>query len=123
MSESRPQIAIVDDDESIRESLPHLIRELGYAAQVYVSAEAFLASDHLPQTDCLILDLAMPGMSGWALQATLAQRGIDLPVIFITAHDDEKVRLRAQQAGASGYLSKPFSDLTLLLALDRALGK
>lgn len=117
----RPLVAIVDDDESVRESLPDLLREFGFAAKAFSSGEDFLASDSLPQTKCLVLDVVMPGMTGFDLQQELKARGQKIPIIFITAQKDEAVRRRALERGAVGFLLKPFSDTTLLGALNTAL--
>lgn len=114
-------VAIVDDDESVRESLPHLVRELGFAARAFASAEAFLASNSLDQTRCLILDVAMPGMSGPALQAELSRRQHRIPIVFISAHEDDAVRSRLIDAGAVDCLLKPFSSTALRAALNAAL--
>jgi len=116
-----PLVAVVDDDESVRESLPDLLREFGFAAHSFSSAEEFLSSDSLIQTRCLILDIAMPGMTGFDLQRELKLRGHSIPIIFITAHKDEVVRTRAFQQGAVEFLFKPFSDTALLQALNSAL--
>jgi FixJ family two-component response regulator len=113
-------VSIVDDDESVRESLPDLVKELGYTVQAFSTAEEFLASDCLGQTKCLILDIAMPGMSGLDLQRELRLRGYEIPIIFITAHADEKVRPRLLEQGAVDCLFKPFSDTALLGALNVA---
>jgi FixJ family two-component response regulator len=115
-------VSVVDDDESVRESLPDLLKELGFAVQAFSSAEEFLASDYVDQTRCLILDIAMPGMSGPDLQLELTRRGRNIPVVFITAHGDENVRLRVLKQGAPECLLKPFSDTALLAALTTALG-
>jgi FixJ family two-component response regulator len=116
-----PLVAVVDDDESVRESLPDLLREFGFATHSFSSAEEFLTSDSLVQTGCLILDVAMPGMTGFDLQRELKLRGHRIPIIFITAHKDEVVRRRAFQEGAVELLFKPFSDTALLQALNTAL--
>jgi FixJ family two-component response regulator len=116
-----PLVAVVDDDESVRESLPDLLREFGFASHSFSSAEEFLTSDRLVQTGCLILDIAMPGMTGFDLQRELKLRGHSIPVIFISAHKDEIVRRRAFQQGAVEFLFKPFSDTALLQALNTAL--
>ncbi|HXJ01093.1 MAG TPA: response regulator [Micropepsaceae bacterium] len=116
----RSLVSVVDDDESVRESLPDLVREFGFAAQAFSSAEEFLASDSVGQTGCLILDIAMPGMSGPDLQRELKLRRQDIPVIFITAHGDEAVRPRVLAEGAVACLFKPFSDTALLGALNVA---
>lgn len=114
-------ISVVDDDESIRESLPDLLREFGFTARAFSSAEEFLSSDSVDQTRCLILDIAMPGMSGLDLQQELRRRGCQIPVIFITAQKDEAIRARAFKQGAVKFLYKPFSDTALLDALNAAL--
>jgi FixJ family two-component response regulator len=115
-------VSIVDDDESVREALPDLLKELGYSAQAFSSAEEFLASDYVGLTRCLILDLSMPGMSGPDLQRELALRRRQIPIVFITAHGDETIRRRLVQQGAAECLFKPFSDIALRNALDTALG-
>ena len=117
----RSLVAVVDDDESVRESLPDLLREFGFAVEAFASAEEFLASDCLGQTRCLILDVAMPGMSGPDLQRELARRRQEIPIVFITAHADESVRPRLVERGAVACLLKPFSGTALLDALRAAL--
>jgi FixJ family two-component response regulator len=117
----RPLISVVDDDESVRESLPDLLREFGFAAEAFSSAEEFLASDRLGQTGCLVLDVAMPGMSGPDLQQELARRRQEMPIVFVTAHRDEGARVRLLGRGAVECLSKPFSETALLDALNAAL--
>jgi FixJ family two-component response regulator len=116
-----PLISIVDDDDSVRESLSGLIRSVGFGARVFASAEEFLNSDRLSDTDCLILDVRMPGMSGIDLQRQLAGGPMSIPVVFITAHGDEEARVRALNGGAVDYLLKPFSEESLLKAIDTAL--
>jgi FixJ family two-component response regulator len=118
-----PLVAVVDDDESIREALPDLLRELGFAAQAFASAEEFLASDHGARARCLVLDVAMPGMSGPELQEELRRRGRVIPIIFITAQQDESIRSRLIAAGAMACLFKPFSDTALLDAVNAGLGR
>ncbi len=118
---SRPLVTIVDDDEFVRESLPDLLRELRFSVQAFASAEEFLASDHVSKTRCLILDIAMPGMSGPDLKNELTRRGLDIPVVFITALRDETVRPRLLAQGAVDCLFKPFSETALLGALNAAL--
>ncbi len=113
-------VAVVDDDESVRESLPDLLREFGFAAQAFSSAEEFLASDAIGETRCLILDIAMPGMSGPDLQQELKRRGQEIPIVFITAHGGDTVRPRLLEQGAVECLSKPFSENALLEALNAA---
>jgi FixJ family two-component response regulator len=114
-------LSVVDDDESVRESLPDLLRACGFAARAFASAEVFLASDVVGQTRCLILDIAMPGMTGFDLQRELALRRQEIPIVFITAYGDETVRARALAEGAVACLFKPFSELALLDAIDAAL--
>ena len=116
-----PLISVVDDDDSVRESLQGLIRSVGFAVKVFASAEEFLNSDHLRNTNCLILDVRMPGMNGLELQRQLAATDRKIPVIFITAHGDDEVRSRALNGGAVDYLLKPFSEEALLNAIDAAL--
>ena len=121
MMGTRSLVVIVDDDESVRESLPHLLTELGFAAQAFASAEDFLASDVVWQTRCLILDIAMPGMSGFGLQEELSRRRCAIPIVFITAHEDETVRPRLLEFGAVDCLFKPFSGQALRDAVRTAL--
>ena len=123
MSALRSLVSVVDDDESVRESLPDLLREFGFAARAFASAEEFLASDCIGDTNCLILDIAMPGMSGPALQRELSRRQRAIPIVFITAERDETIRPRLLQAGAVDCLFKPFSETALLEALSVALRK
>jgi FixJ family two-component response regulator len=118
---TRSLVSVVDDDESVRESLPDLLREFGFAAQAFSSAEEFLASDYVGRTKCLILDIAMPGMTGPDLQRELTLRRREIPIVFITAHRDETVRPRVLEQGAVECLFKPFSDTALLEALNTAL--
>ena len=113
-------VSVVDDDESVRESLPDLLRELGFAAQAFSSAEEFLASDSVGHTGCLLLDIAMPGMTGPDLQRELTRRRQEIPIVFITAHGDETTRPRMLEQGAVACLFKPFSDIALLGALNAA---
>jgi FixJ family two-component response regulator len=114
-------LSVVDDDESIRESLPGLIKEFGFAARAFSSAEEFLSSGAVDETSCLILDIAMPGMSGPELHQELKRRGEEVPVIFITGQKDERIRARVFEQGAAGFLLKPFSDVALLAAIKSAL--
>ena len=116
-----PLISVVDDDESIRESLPDLLKLFGFSAQTFSSAEEFLASDQMGKTKCLILDIAMPGMAGPDLQRELKVRQIEIPIIFMTAGRDDTVRPRLLKEGAVECLFKPFSDTDLLDALNVAL--
>jgi FixJ family two-component response regulator len=112
---------VVDDDESVRESLPDLLREFGFAARSFSSGQGFLSSDSVDDTRCLILDIAMPGMSGLDLQQELKRRGQAIPIIFITGQKDEDIRRQAFQQGAVKFLHKPFSDTALLDAVSAAL--
>jgi FixJ family two-component response regulator len=114
-------VSVVDDDESIREALPDLLRQLGFAAETFASAEAFLASEFVGETSCLLLDVAMPGMSGPELQQELTRRGQQIPIVFITAYGDVAVLRRLRARGAVRCLVKPFSDAALLDAVDAAL--
>ncbi|MEP7041993.1 MAG: response regulator [Dokdonella sp.] len=116
----RSLVSVVDDDESVRESLPDLLREFGFAVQAFSSAEEFLESDCVGQTRCLILDIAMPGMTGPELQQELTLRGQAIPIVFITAQGDETTRPRVLGQGAVECLFKPFSDTALLGALNSA---
>ena len=118
---TRSLVSVVDDDESVRESLPDLLREFGYAARTFSSAEEFLASDCVDQTRCLMLDIGMPGMTGPDLQRELKLRRQQIPIVFITAHRDEAIRTRVLEEGAVECLFKPFSDTALLEALSAAL--
>jgi FixJ family two-component response regulator len=112
---------VVDDDESVRESLPDLLKEFGLGARTFSSPEEFLASDCVDQTQCLILDIAMPGMTGPDLQRELKLRGQEIPIIFITASTDRTVRPRLLEQGAVECLFKPFSDTALFEAVNSAL--
>jgi FixJ family two-component response regulator len=115
-------ISVVDDDESVRESLPELLKELGFDARTFSSAREFLASDAPLHSSCLILDVAMPGMSGPELFHDLRGRDVKIPIVFITARKDEAIRSRFLREGAVECLFKPFSDTALLQALNKAVG-
>jgi FixJ family two-component response regulator len=117
----RSLVSVVDDDESVRESLPDLLSEFGFAVRAFSSAEAFLSSNYVDGTRCLILDIMMPGMTGLDVQEELRRRGRKIPIIFITAKRDEAIRARAIEQGAVKFLYKPFSETALLDALDAAL--
>lgn len=117
----RSLVSVVDDDESVRESLPDLLKEFGFDARTFSSAQEFLNSDCVGKTQCLILDVAMPGMSGPDLQRELKIRHQEIPIVFITARRDENIRPRLLQQGAVECLIKPFSDTALLEALNAAL--
>jgi FixJ family two-component response regulator len=114
-------LSVIDDDESIRESLPDLLREFGFDARAFSSAREFLSSDSLDATRCLILDIAMPGMTGLDLQQELKRRGQEIPIIFITGQKDDGIRKQAFKQGAVKFLYKPFSDTALLDAINAAL--
>jgi FixJ family two-component response regulator len=118
---TRSVVSVVDDDESVRESLPDMLRQFGFAAEAFASAEAFLASDLVAQTSCLIPDVAMPGMSGPDLQRELTSRRRNIPIVFITASGDKTIRARVLADGAVECLFKPFSEAALVEALNAAL--
>ena len=121
MMAKRSLVSIVDDDESVRESLPHLLQQSGFVAKAFSSAEAFLASNVVNETDCLVVDITMPGMSGPELQQELRRRRYEIPIVFITSSGDESVRTRLLAEGAVECLFKPFSETALLDALNAAL--
>ena len=114
-------VSIVDDDESVREALPDLLREFGFAVQSFASAEEFLASGHVDETRCLVLDIGMPGMSGPELQRELTRRSQPLPIVFITANEDSSECARILDAGTTSCLIKPFSESALLHAVTKAI--
>ena len=118
-----PVISIVDDSEPFRRATAGLIRSLGYVAAIFPSAEEFLRSGWLDETACLISDVQMPGMSGIDLQTHLAAQGRRLPIIFVTAYPETKVREHALACGALGFFNKPFDADALISCLDRALGR
>ena len=121
MKSTHPLVSVVDDDESVRESLPDLLKEFGFSVRAFSSAEEFLASGSVGKTRCLILDVSMPGMTGPELQRELARRGQSIPIVYITAHRDETIRPRLMEQGAVDCLFKPFSDVALQAALSSAL--
>lgn len=116
-------IYIVDDDASVRKAMARLMKATGLSAQTFASAETFLQSVEPTASDCLLVDIQMPGMSGLELQQQLARSGIQVPVIFITAFDDDNSREQARRAGALGYFRKPFDDQALLDAIFFATGR
>ena len=119
---TRPSVvSVVDDNESVRESLPDLLRFSGFAVEAFDSAEAFLGSASVGETSCLVLDVGLPGMSGPDLQLELTRRGLVIPIVFITAQGDKSLRPRLIGRGAAACLFKPFSDTDLLAAVDAAL--
>ena len=121
MTAERSLVSVIDDDESVRESLPDLLRQFGFAAVAFASAEAFLESQVVGRTRCLVLDVAMPGMSGLDLQQELTRRHWEIPIVFITATADQTIGPRVLAQGAVACLSKPFSDTALLYALNAAV--
>ena len=118
-----PQISIVDDDDSVRDALKSLIDSVGFRAEVFASGEEFLSSPDISETDCLITDVRMPGMTGLELQERLNAAGAAIPIVFISAHDDTDARARALRSGAIDFLQKPFSEDSLLHAIDACLDK
>jgi FixJ family two-component response regulator len=121
MTPNKLMVSLIDDDLSVRESLPDLLKEFGFAVGAFASAEEFLASGEVSRSSCLILDIGMPGMSGPDLQRELKRRRQEVPIVFITAQRDEAVRSRMIEQGAVDCLFKPFSDIALLEALKRAI--
>jgi FixJ family two-component response regulator len=121
MSDKCLLVSVVDDDESVRESLPDLLNDFGYCVRTFASALEFLASDALDRTRCLLLDIAMPVMSGIELQAELKRQDKRIPIIFITATQDDALRARVVELGAAACLRKPFSDTVLLEALHSVI--
>jgi FixJ family two-component response regulator len=116
-----PLVSVVDDDDAVREALSDVLREFGFVVQVFSSAEAFLAFDGMERTACLVLDIAMPGMTGLELQRELKRRGHQIAIVFITAHADRTLRPRVLAAGAAECLFKPFTETALLEAVRAAL--
>ena len=116
-----PLISIIDDDDALRSSLENLIRSVGLRAQGFSAAEAFLSSNQVHETRCLVLDVRMPGMSGPELQRQMAVANSHIPIIFITAHADDAQRTQALEAGAVAFLHKPFYEEELLNAIEAAL--
>jgi FixJ family two-component response regulator len=121
MTESRLLVSVVDDDESVREALPDLLQVFGFAVETFATAEEFLASGRVGETRCLILDIALTGMSGPDLQRELIRRGWKIPIVFITAHADQSICPRLLEQGAVACLFKPFSETALREALDAAM--
>jgi FixJ family two-component response regulator len=120
---AQPRVCVVDDDASVRESLPDLLKALGFAARVFSSAEAFLAAEGAQTTQCLLLDVAMPGMSGPELQQEIVRRKWTIPIVYITASTDAAERMHLLEQGAVTCLGKPFGEAELVHALDIALGR
>ena len=119
----RPLVAVVDDSESVRESLPDLLQQVGFTVRTFATAEAFLTSDAPDATRCLVLDVTLPGMSGPDLQHELRRRGKGIPIVFITGQSDKSLQPRLLAAGAVACLFKPFSDTALIEAVESALGR
>jgi FixJ family two-component response regulator len=117
---ARGLVSVVDDDESVRESLPDLLREFGFAVRTFSSAEEYLACDCIGETRCLILDVSMPGMTGPDLHRELTRRQQAVPTVFITAHKGQTMRTRLLEQGAVECLFKPFSEKALLDAINAA---
>lgn len=117
-----PVISIIDDDPSVRKATDGLVRSLGYRSLTFASAEDFLDSDHVEDTSCVITDVQMPGLSGVELQSVLIARGARMPIIFITAFPEDRIRRSVLEAGAIGFLSKPFEESVLIERLEAALG-
>lgn len=119
---ARPLVVVVDDDVSVRESLPDLLQQVGFAVQAFASAEEFLTEGAADATSCLVLDVGLPGMSGPDLQRELGHRGRPVPIVFITAKGDKSLQMRLVAAGAVACLFKPFTDTALIEAVEAALG-
>jgi FixJ family two-component response regulator len=122
VTSQRPLVSVVDDNESVRESLPDLLQDAGFDVQTFASAEVFLESQYADKTSCLVLDVGLPGMSGPDLQLELTRRGLRIPIVFITAQGDKSLRPRLIGRGAAACLFKPFSDTVLIDAVSGALG-
>jgi FixJ family two-component response regulator len=123
MHQTAPAIAVVDDDASVRRALQRLLRAAGFAVETFATAREFLDAGQWAQMACLVLDIHLPGMSGFELQEHLAVSGAPIPIVFITAHDDTAMREWASRVGAVGYLRKPFDQGTLIEAIARAIGQ
>ncbi len=119
--QNAPIVSIIDDDESVRLAVKSLVRSLGWMAYTFASAEEFLQSPHVDDSSCLITDLQLPGMNGVKLQSLVLARGCDMPIIFVTAFPEERFQKRALEAGAVGFLSKPFDGQTLITLVEGAL--
>ena len=123
MSQTAPAIAVIDDDASVRRALRRLLQSAGFTVETFATASEFLDADYWAQTACLVLDIHLPGMSGFELAEYLAVSGVPIPIVFITALDDVSTRERVNRAGAVGYLRKPFDQDTLIEAISRAIGQ
>src|SRR5260370_29358618 len=122
-SEGAPVVSVVDDDESVRQSIDALLRSVGFRVAAFASAEEFLGSEDLGRTACLILDLRMPGMDGLQLQRRLNLDGHRFPIVILTAHGDADARARAMDAGAAAFLLKPFAGDMLVATVRRAAAR
>jgi FixJ family two-component response regulator len=123
MRQTAPAIAVIDDDASVRRALQRLLQSAGLTVETFATATEFLDADCWAQTACLVLDIHLPGMSGFELAEYLAVSGVPIPMVFITALDDVATRERANRAGAVGYLRKPFDQDMLIEAISRAIGQ
>jgi FixJ family two-component response regulator len=123
MSQTAPAIAVIDDDASVRRALQRLLQSAGFTVETFATASEFLNAPYWAQTACLVLDIHLPGMSGFELQEYLAVSGVPIPIVFITALDDVSTRERVNSTGAAGYLRKPFDQDTLIEAISRAIGQ
>ena len=121
MTKTLPVVFVVDDDKSVRQAMKRLMKSVGFLVETFPAAEDFLISGRQDVPDCLILDVRMPGRSGLELQAELAASGSMVPIIFISAHEDEEAHSRAMRAGAVAFLQKPFEEQALLEALHEAM--
>lgn len=121
MPQAAPVIAVIDDDASVRRALQRLLQSAGFAVEVFATAREFLDAGHSARTACLVLDIHLPGMSGFELQEHLAVSGARIPVVFITAHDNATTRQRASRAGVVAYLRKPFDQDELIEAIGRTI--
>ena len=122
MRQTAPVIAVIDDDASVRRAVQRLLQSAGFTVETFATARAFLDADYQTQPACLVLDVHLPGMSGFQLQEYLAAAGVPIPIVFMTAYDDESTRERVNRAGAVGYLRKPFDQDTLIEGIRRAIG-
>jgi FixJ family two-component response regulator len=121
MRQTAPAIAVIDDDASVRRALQRLLQSAGFTVETFATASEFLDAPYWTQTACLVLDIHLPGMSGFELQEYLAVSGVPIPIVFITALDDVSTRERVNSTGAAGYLRKPFDQDTLIEAISRAI--
>jgi FixJ family two-component response regulator len=123
MRQTVPAVAVIDDDASVHRALQRLLQSAGFTVETFATAREFLDADCWAQTACLVLDIHLPGMSGFELAEYLAVSGVPIPIVFITALDDVATREQVNRAGAVGYLRKPFDQNTLIEAISRAIGQ